>query len=148
MEGRNERSDVGLRRLCKRLLPREAREGRYGEDAECKREELLRKLMIGDRSGNRGMPLVEPHASGGSLGDAGVMEVVRELVAVTPAADDQGEGEYRENAGLEEIEGSQPESGELHSRARWAGVLCVRDGEGFRQGSLGSSYRAAKVSQV
>ena len=45
------------------------------------------------------------------------------------SADDQGESEDGKHAGLEEMKDGQPESGELDSRARWAGMLCVRDGE-------------------
>src|SRR6185503_18831860 len=114
-------------------LTREGRQRRNREEAKLRSKELVLDLMMRKGSCCGFVAMVQPHASGGGLGDISVVEIVREFFAVAPATDHEGEGENRENTRLEELKDCQLERGELGSRVRLGGAVQVRDGEGSGQ---------------
>ena len=124
------------------------RQVRDGHHAQLRAEELVLNATLSTLRDCSVVAMVEPHARGRRFGDISVVEVMRELEAVAPASDDEGKSEDGENARLEEAERRQLQGRELRSGTQSEGVLWFRDGGRFRQNSLGSSYRSAKVSQV
>ena len=111
------------------------RRGLNRNGVEVGRKKLVLDLLMRERIGDRVIAVVEPHARGRSLGDAGV-EVMRKLEAVAPAADNESHCQYGEDAGLEELENCPPEGGELRSRLRLGEAARVRDWGRSGQGPL------------